>query len=93
MLYMKVGPCPSEVDAVQIGEGAAAMRAECERFREQIRKKFPEPEGARLVVRGNNHEFGTYYEVEVRYDPENDEAVEYAFMCESGDDDCFRAWL
>jgi hypothetical protein len=81
-----VGPCPAEEDAVQIGEPDYAQRAktQCRAFIEAIRKTLgQEPEGARLSVASQPHDFGSYYEVVVRFDPEDREAAEYAYRVEA----------
>ena len=60
------------------------MRAECRRFLELIRKKLGvEPPGARLAVKANPHDFGTYYDVVCWFDDEYEEARHYALRCES----------
>jgi hypothetical protein len=84
---MFLGSTPSEEPCVQVeptGAYREPMRAECERFRKLIRLKCgEEPEGAYLTIKGQPHEFGTYYEVAVAYDDENEEAVKYAYKCEN----------
>jgi hypothetical protein len=60
-----------------------AMR-ECRAYIEAIRKKLgPEPEGATLRVKSFPHDHGTYYEAVCIYDPNESQAVEYAFRCEA----------
>ena len=85
--HIEIGSAPSEEECVQVnkeGNYHKAMRAECLRFIEQLRRVFgPEPEGAQLSVKSNPHDFGTYYEV-VCYFEDNDEAArKYAFRCEN----------
>ncbi len=84
--YMELGPAPCEEDCVQVtrkGGYLLKMREECLRFIELIRKKLgPEPEGARLSVKSNPHDFGTYLDVVCYYDDEDDEARRYAYRCE-----------
>lgn len=77
-----IGPCPAEEDAVQIGEPDYPQRAkaQCRAFIEGIRKTLGhEPEGARLSVASQPHDFGSYYEVVARFDPDDPVAVEYAY--------------
>ena len=85
---LSIGSAPHGEDCVQVdssGDYVSAMRAECARYRELLRKVYgEEPEGARLVIKGNPHDFGTYYEVECKYDENNESAVEYAFKVENG---------
>lgn len=81
-----LGCCPAEEDAVQVGtpDYARNAKAQCRAYVEAIRAVCGrEPEGARLMVAANPHDFGTYYSVEVRYDPANKEAADYAFGCDA----------
>jgi hypothetical protein len=82
---LEIGPAPSDEDCVQVGEEDYGRRAmdECKRFIELIREKVGvEPAGARLYVKANPHDFGTYFEVAVRFDRCLDAAVDYAFRVE-----------
>jgi hypothetical protein len=84
--YIDIGSSPAAEDCVQVGteDYSILAREECKRFIEFIRKhKGPEPENARLAIKGNPHDFGTYYEVVCYFDDEDEKAVEYAFACES----------
>ena len=85
--YIDIGAAPAEEDCVQVnkeGDYHQAMRAECIRFVELIRKHLgPEPEGAQLGVKSNPHDFGTYYSAVCYFEDENEEARKYAFRCEA----------
>lgn len=91
--YISIGSAPSDEDCVPVnsrGDYHEAMRAECQRFLELIRKKLgPEPPGARLGIKSNPHDFGTYYDVVCYFDDEDEAARTYAFRCES---DSPRTW-
>ncbi|MDO8490833.1 MAG: hypothetical protein Q7T04_02315 [Dehalococcoidia bacterium] len=91
--FVSIASAPYEEECVQVeptGDYIGPMKAECRRFLDLIRKKLgPEPEGAYLSVKGNPHDFGTYYEVVCNYDDENEEAVAYAYRCES---DAPKTW-
>ena len=83
--YMELGPTPAEEDCAQVGtpDYATRARAECQRFIETIRAICsPEPEGARLAVKGFEHDFGRYFEVVVYYDTDNEASMEYAWALE-----------
>ena len=84
---LEIGPVPAEESCQQVGTDSydsVAARNECSRFIRLIEQTFPHrPLGASLRVTSNPHDFGTYYEVAVRYDPDNAEAVEYAFAVEA----------
>ena len=60
------------------------------RFIELIRETLgPEPAGAELAIKSFPHDFGTYYEVVIWFEPDDAAAVAYAVRCE---DDAPRTW-
>jgi hypothetical protein len=76
-----LGSSPALEQCAQVGETdyARDAKAECAAFIAAIRKVCGrEPEGARLVVRSQPHDFGDYYEVAVIYDGDNEWAARYA---------------
>ena len=80
-----LGPAPAEEDCVQVGDPdyARKAKAECRAYIEAIRKVLgPEPEGARLSIKGEQHDFGVYYEAVAYFNPNNQAAAEYAYRCE-----------
>ena len=85
--YISIGSAPCNEDCVQVnpeGDYHQDMRAECLRFLELVSKKLgPEPQGASLAIKGNPHDFGTYYDVVCYFDDGNEEAREYALLCEA----------
>lgn len=85
--HIELGPVPYEEDCQQVGTptyDATEARNECRRFIELIRTRLGhEPEGARLKITSNPHDFGTYFEVVVEFDDFFEEAVNYAFHVES----------
>lgn len=91
--FIDIGSAPAEEDCVSVSRDVdylPAMRAECLRFIELIRKTLgPEPEGAHLAVKSNPHDFGTYYEVVCYFQDDDDEARKYAFRCQ---DDAPATW-
>lgn len=83
---MSLGPSPSEEECAQVGTPDYLQKAkeECQRYINLIRKHLGnEPEGARLSITHNNHDFGIYLDVVCKYNDENEEAVNYAFKCEA----------
>lgn len=83
--YIEIGSSPVNEACAQVGtdDYARKARIECSHFIQALRKKFgEEPDGARLYIKGNPHDFGTYYEVNCEYDDEKSESVDYAFKCE-----------
>jgi len=92
-LYVGEGPfgesCP------QVGDDGYSHRgrAHCVRFIEQIRSCYGlEPAGARLFVKSNPHDFGTYFSVECEFDDDRCESVEYAFAVEGDFDGVLEYW-
>ena len=85
--YFYLGSSPCEEPCVQVtsdGGYIGAMRAECRRFIDLIRRVLgPEPEGARLTIKREEHDFGSYFEVVCHFDTDLPESVEYACRCES----------
>lgn len=80
-----LGPCPAEEQAAQLGDPdyARDAKTQCRAYIQAIREVCGrEPEGARLVVTPQLHDFGQYFEVCVRFDPENEAAVRYASHCD-----------
>ena len=86
MAYIEIGPAPADEDCVQVGtpDYVQLARVECSRFIELIKKRVGKPpEGVRLAVKSSPHDFGDYLEVVCYFEPDNKEAVEYAYRCES----------
>jgi len=83
---MELGPTPPDEDCAQVGSDNYRQRAieECRRYIELIRVKLgPEPEGAKLKITSNPHDFGKYHEVACEYNDELPKSVDYAYACES----------
>jgi hypothetical protein len=81
-----IGSAPYGEDCAQVGadDYRARARAECHSFRRQLIRMFGEPpEGCSLVIKSNPHDFGSYLSVDAVFDGDNDEAVQYAYRCES----------
>ena len=80
-----VGEGPAEESCAQVGDRdyTRNARTECQAYIEAIRKVCGrDPEGARLKVKSNPHDYGSYLSVVVRFDSENQAAVDYAFKVE-----------
>ena len=86
MDYLSIGSSPTGEECAQVGSETyrEKMRIETAVFVNQLRRVLgEEPQGARLKVKSFPHDFGTYHEVCVVYDENNEEATNYAFKCES----------
>lgn len=84
--FLTLGPTPCEEACAQLGsEGyLERARAECAAFRHQLERMFPVPDGvsAGFMTKSFAHDFGTYYEVCVRYDMDDGRACDFAYHVE-----------
>jgi len=83
---LELGPTPCNENCAQVGIESyhVIAKQECQRYIDLIRKVVgPEPEGARLRIKSNPHDFGTYYEVACYFDDTNETAIDYAYHCEA----------
>lgn len=86
MDILELASAPVGEECAQLGSDGYYERAkrECTAFIRQLRREFgDEPVGARLYVKSNAHDFGSYYEVACKFDPQYEKAVEYAFKLEA----------
>lgn len=76
--YLEIGPAPADEPCVQVGEDdyMSRSRAESRKFAALIERAYP---GACAVVRANRHDYGTYYEVNVAYDDDDEDQTYQAF--------------
>jgi hypothetical protein len=84
--YVDLGCAPWGEDCAQVGSPEYAERShrECRAYIRQLRRAFgPEPEGAKLAIRANPHDFGIYYSVVCYYHPKYPDSDTYAFRCEN----------
>lgn len=84
--YLEIGSSPYEEDCAQVGSENYRARAllEYRAYISQLRREFgPEPAGARLRIKANAHDFGTYHEVVCDFDDTLAGSVDYAYRLES----------
>lgn len=84
--FMEVGCSPSDESCVHVGEDDYMFRAraECRRYAELIEKKFGPPPGmAAIGIKSFPHDFGTYLEVVIGFDTDDDEESGYAYAVEA----------
>ena len=84
--HIDVGATPPMEDCAQLGAADYYDRArhECRAYIGLLRRSLgPEPSGARLDIKTNAHDFGTYLSVVCRYETGNEAALQYALRCES----------
>ena len=100
-----IGESPWGEECAQVGDDLYTQRAtqECQRFIDQIRRHYgDEPKGARLYVKSNPHDFGSYLSVECEFtfDPNDDgdewarlnPAQDYAFAIECDSKGVLERW-
>ena len=84
---LNLSPVPVGEECAQLGAADYSSRArkECTAFINQLKREFGEPPvGASLRITQNPHDFGTYLDVEVRFDDDVEEANEFAYKVEGG---------
>ena len=84
--HLTLGPTPCGEDCAQVGSDNYFERAkfECVVYREQLIRKFGNPPAdARFIVKGFPHDFGTYYEVCILFNDDNQAEVDFAYNVES----------
>jgi hypothetical protein len=88
MAFVEIGGSPTEEECAQTGHTRdydVYNRLECRAYVPGLRIVYgPEPEGAGLRTKDNPHEFGTYYEVLLKYDPADEAQRAYADKVENG---------
>jgi len=85
---LSLGPTPSAEECSQVGaknyDYIKLNKIEVKTYIEQLERMFSNiPDGAFFKVQRNIHEFGTYYEAAIKYEDDNEAAVEYAFNVEN----------
>lgn len=86
---LEIGGTPADEDCAQTGSSKydyfELNRLECLAYITALKRKYGEPpEGARLVIKNSAHDFGTYCEACVRFDPEDPKHWTYAELVEPG---------
>jgi hypothetical protein len=83
---LHIGSAPYGEDCAQVGadDYRARARAECRAFLAQLVRIFGQPpEGCELIIKSNPHDFGSYLSVDAVFDGDSDDAVSFAYRCES----------
>lgn len=85
--YLNLGPTPLAEDCAQVGEEDYHIRTilECRKYIRQLEHMFGEPMQANCYYRIKSfpHDFGTYHEVVLYFNDEDDKAVEFAYNVEA----------
>ena len=81
-----VGPSPAEEPCASVGQEdyVRAAGRECSVWMRMLRRLFPVPDNctARFSRRGSPHDFGTYYEVVVKWQADDEVGGNYAYYVE-----------
>jgi len=80
--YVNIGSTPNGEDCAQLGSDNynALSRIEGRAYINQLKRMFPNPPyGVLFSLKGFPHDFGTYYEVVVKYLTDNEEAEAFAW--------------
>jgi len=83
--YISIGSTPSDEECAQVGtlDYPEKSKAECRAFKNQLERAFPNiPDGTYFTVKSFPHDFGTYREVVVSYDEDDEESREFAYKVE-----------
>jgi hypothetical protein len=84
--YLELCSVPIDEPCAMVGSADYSRRArlECRAFINQLERTFPEAIAAGVTFRtaSNPHDFGTYYEVQVVYDDDDEAQTEWAYTIE-----------
>ena len=86
MDYLTLGPTPADESCEQADGCRNKIRRENNAYKRQLERMFPIPDAlqsVRFSVKSFPHDFGSYTEVVVHYDCDDETAVEFAFNVES----------
>jgi hypothetical protein len=85
--FLELGTSPFEEECVQVNpnvEYKAAMRSECERFIGLLESTLGiPPEGSFFTIKWSSHDFGSYADVRIVFDNENEAQSTYAYNVEN----------
>lgn len=83
---LNLAPVPLGEECAQLGapDYSSRSRKECTTFINQLKRVFGEPPPrANFKITQNPHDFGTYRDVDIQFDEEDDAASEYAYQVEA----------
>ena len=84
--YLEIGSSPCAESCAQVGieDYERKAKKECRALMNQLIRIHGEPPPtAKLVIKGNSHDFGTYYELRCVYAIDNEAGTNYALACEN----------
>ena len=84
--HLDLGSAPADEHCAQVGvdeDYAAVARRECRALIGQFKRICGDPPpGAFFRVHENPHDIGTYLSVAIHFDPDDEDAVAYAYRCD-----------
>lgn len=86
--YIELSSSPYEESCAALGSGdyAERSRVECRIYKAQLERLYPIPEelsgDAYFGIKTFNHDFGSYREVVINYNPEVEGAIAFALKVE-----------
>lgn len=88
--YEVLSSTPINEDCVQVSSNTnylEPMREECSRYKQMLIDRFPIPEYLApyvgFAIKRFDHDFGGYYEVVIKYNTDNEEAVDFMVFVEN----------
>ena len=90
--YLEIGSVPSDEPCCGVGADNyyEMSRIECQVFKKQLKRIFGEgTENNSIVIKSFNHDFGSYSEVCVYFNDQDEESLDYAFKIEG---ECPENW-
>lgn len=80
--YLELGPVPCEEECAQVGTDNyhEKARKECAAYKNQLNRLFPD---GNFTIKPFFHEFGSYFEVCIFYDDNDETSLDYAYNVES----------
>ena len=86
MDHLDLGSAPSDEDCAQLGVDdnyVTRAKRECRALINQFKRICGDaPPGAHFRIMANPHDFGTYYSVAIHFDPNDQDAVAFAYRCD-----------
>jgi len=84
--YVELGTTPNDEECAQVGSDNynQIARIEASAYVNQLKRLFPNiPAGVEFVLNSKPHDFGSYYDIAIKFLEDNEEAVNYAFNVEN----------
>lgn len=85
MDYVSIGSTPAGEECAQVGSDNYSHQARIEGkiFIQQLKRQFGEHPNAYFKLKSFPHDFGSYYEVVVVFNDDNEEACNFAYNVEA----------